>query len=541
MSDNKKSLIKSGISLSAITFLSRIMGLIREITKASFLGTTMYADAFTTSFMLPNLLRRLFAEGSISVAFIPTFKKYLAKEQTPENRKETQDFLAATFTLVTFCTTCVVVLGVLFAPLITLIFCHKPDPTVADYAEQLVLWSLKKSEITLLTRIMAPYLLFISIAAFFQGILNSEKIFAPSGFTPVLLNGIVILATYLLSPYTANPARAMSIGVIVGGFVQAAFQWPFVHKTGWRIALTSLKKTFSNPGTKQVLLLIGPTIIGMAAYQLNNLVSTSVASNIGDGYASSLEYSLRLQELILGIFAVSISTVILPDMSVMASKKDWKSYNELLSQAVRIIIMISIPVTAFSLFAGKELICLVFKTNSFNDHSVMLTLGEFRYHIAGLLFIALNRIISPAFYAQGNTKLPTLAGIISVFFNILFVFILVWPMKGNGIALALTLASAVNTLFLLIFMGKKEEFDLKGLIKSTIPYTLKLIVLSVIAVIPPVFMMKPLLEKFAGHHRFVSYGIPVALCGIVFAAIGVALLVITGDNSMKKIVKKLKR
>ena len=540
MSDNKKSLIKSGISLSAITLLSRIMGLIREITKASFLGTTMYADAFTTSFMLPNLLRRLFAEGSISVAFIPTFKKYLAKEQTPENRRETQDFLAATFTLVTFCTTCVVVLGVLFAPLITLIFCHKPNAEAADYAEQLVLWALKKDEITILTRIMAPYLLFISIAAFFQGILNSEKIFAPSGFTPVLLNGIVVLCTYLFSPYTANPARAMSIGVILGGFVQAAFQWPFVRKTGWKIALTSLKKTFSNPGTKQVLLLIGPTIVGMAAYQLNNLVSTSVASNIGDGYASSLEYSLRLQELILGIFAVSISTVILPDMSVMASKKDWKSYNELLSQAVRIIIMISVPVTAFSLFAGKELICLVFKTNSFNEQSVLLTLGEFRYHIAGLLFIALNRIISPAFYAQGNTKLPTLAGIISVFFNILFVFILVWPMKGNGIALALSLASAVNTLFLLIFMKGKEEFDLKALIKSTIPYTLKLIVFSVIAVIPPVFMMNPLLEKFAGHTRFISYGIPVALCGIVFAAIGVILLIITGDNSMKKIVKKLK-
>ena len=235
MSKNSKSIVRSGLVLTLMTFASRIMGLVREMTKASFLGTSMYADAFATAFMIPNLLRRLFAENAISVAFIPTFKKYLAKGDSEDNRSETQEFLKATFTLVSFLTACVVVLGIIITPYLVPVFCKKPvDPTAADYALQLQAWLLKKDEITILTRIMFPYLFVISIAAFFQGILNGCKIFAPSGFTPVLFNGIVILGTYVLSPFTANPARAMSIGVIAGGCIQALFQWPFIYKTGWK-------------------------------------------------------------------------------------------------------------------------------------------------------------------------------------------------------------------------------------------------------------------------------------------------------------------
>jgi putative peptidoglycan lipid II flippase len=188
-----------------------------------------------------------------------------------------------------------------------------------EYLQQVQYWMQQKNEITVLTRIMFPYLFLISIAAFFQGVLNGCNIFAPSGFTPVLFNSIVIIATYILSPHTSNPARAMAIGVVTGGSIQAVFQWPFIRKTGWKMRLTSLRKTFQNPGTKKVISLIIPTIIGIAAYQLNDLVSTSMATRAGEGIASSLQFSLRLQELILGIFAVSIGTVILPDMSGLAN------------------------------------------------------------------------------------------------------------------------------------------------------------------------------------------------------------------------------
>ena len=537
----KKSIVKSGLVLSLMTFASRIMGLLREMTKASFLGTSMHADAFSTAFMIPNLFRRLFAENAISVAFIPTFKSYLEKDDSPENRNSTQEFLKATFTLVSFLTACVVVIGIIITPLLMPLFCKKPtDTTAADYAMQLQAWLLKKDEITILTRIMFPYLFVISIAAFFQGILNGCKIFAPSGFTPVLFNAIVIIATYVLAPFTENPARAMSIGVILGGCVQAFFQWPFVRKTGWKICFTYLKKTFSNPGTKKVISLVVPTIIGMAAYQLNDVVSTSLANRAGDGIASSLQYSLRLQELILGIFAVSIGTVILPDLSGLASSKKWEDFNKMLIQAIKIMTLISIPVTVYSLITGKELISLLYKSKSFDDNSVSLTLGEFRFHIMGLLFIALNRIISPAFYAQGNTKLPTLAGIISFGANIVLALIFVRPFGGNGIALALTLASFVNTLFLFIFMKKLDSFKIRKVVFQTLGYILKMAVYSIIAAIPCYFVHSLLVKFFAENSRIVSYGIPVILTTLLFAIIGIAELIITKDEIIHTIIQKVK-
>ena len=537
----KKSIVKSGLVLSLMTFASRIMGLLREMTKASFLGTSMHADAFSTAFMIPNLFRRLFAENAISVAFIPTFKSYLEKDDSPENRNSTQEFLKATFTLVSFLTACVVVIGIIITPLLMPLFCKKPtDTTAADYAMQLQAWLLKKDEITILTRIMFPYLFVISIAAFFQGILNGCKIFAPSGFTPVLFNAIVIIATYVLAPFTENPARAMSIGVILGGCVQAFFQWPFVRKTGWKICFTSLKKTFSNPGTKKVISLVVPTIIGMAAYQLNDVVSTSLANRAGDGIASSLQYSLRLQELILGIFAVSIGTVILPDLSGLASSQKWEDFNKMLIQAIKIMTLISIPVTVYSLITGKELISLLYKSKSFDDDSVALTLGEFRFHIMGLLFIALNRIISPAFYAQGNTKLPTLAGIISFGANIVLALVFVRPFGGNGIALALTLASFVNTLFLFIFMKKLDSFKIRKVVFQTLGYILKMAVYSIIAAIPCYFVHSLLVKFFAENSRIVSYGIPVILTALLFAVIGIAELIITKDEIIHTIIKKVK-
>ena len=541
MSKKSKSIVRSGLLLTLMTFASRIMGLIREMTKASFLGTGLYADCFSVAFMIPNLFRRLFAENAISVAFIPTFKDYLAKGESDENKKSTQEFLHATFTLVTFLTACVVVLGVLITPFIMPLFCKAPEAGSADYAAQLEYYLLERSETSALTRIMFPYLFLISIAAFFQGILNTCGIFAPSGFTPVMFNGIVIVSTYLLAPHTSNPARAMSLGVILGGSVQALFQWPFVMKTGWKVGITSIKKAFSNPGTRKVLSLIAPTIVGIAAYQLNDTVSTSLAKYVGPGIASSLQYSLRLQELILGIFAVSIGTVILPDLSGFANKKDWGEFNKMLLQAIKIMTLISIPITAYSLITGRELISLLYKKNQFDDNSVAMTLGVFRFHIAGLLFIALNRIMAPAFYAQKKPKLPTIAGLINFASNIILVLILSRPMKGNGIALALSVASLFNTVFLFIFMKKMESIEVGKLARGTILYALKMCIFSVIAAVPTYFIHKLTVEYFADYSKIICYGAPIVISGIVFALIGVLELVITRDEIVRVILKKVKK
>ena len=546
-SNTKKSLLASGLSLSFFTLCSRILGLVREMTKASFLGTSKFADAFGIAFMIPNLLRRLFAENSISVAFIPTFRGYLEDSATSgkdsDEFKKTKEFLNSTITLISFCTTVVVILGIAFSPLIIPLFLDESD-------------SVLTAEAVLLTRIMFPYLFVISLAAFFQGILNGVKIFSPSGFTPVLFNSIVIACTYIFTPLlTKNAAdaelraqmaaRAMSIGVLIGCCVQAIFQLPFVIKTGWFCHFTSLKKAFKNPGTKKVIALVGPTVIGMAAYQLNDVISTALAGKAGTGIVSSLQYSLRLQELILGIFAVSIGTVILPDLSGLAKTQKWENFNRLLSQAIKIIALISIPVTFYSLVCGKEIISLVYKSKNFNDESVQLTLTAFRFHIAGLFFIAMNRVVAPAFYAQGNTKSPTLAGILGLAINMIFALILIKPMSGGGIALALTLGSLANSILLFVFLKKNKQIDVKAVVGGTILYSIKMAVLSVIAAIPATLVKNATSAFFAGRGRLVEFGGTVVLTAIVFAFAGILLLLITKDpvlaSAKNMVLKKVKK
>lgn len=546
-SNTKKSLLASGLSLSFFTLCSRILGLVREMTKASFLGTSKFADAFGIAFMIPNLLRRLFAENSISVAFIPTFRGYLEDSATSgkdsDEFKKTKEFLNSTITLISFCTTVVVILGIAFSPLIIPLFLDESD-------------SVLTAEAVLLTRIMFPYLFVISLAAFFQGILNGVKIFSPSGFTPVLFNSIVIACTYIFTPLlTKNvadaelraqmAARAMSFGVLIGGCVQAIFQLPFVIKTGWFCHFTSLKKALKNPGTKKVIALVGPTVIGMAAYQLNDVISTALAGKAGTGIVSSLQYSLRLQELILGIFAVSIGTVILPDLSGLAKTQKWENFNRLLSQAIKIIALISIPVTFYSLVCGKEIISLVYKSKNFNDESVQLTLTAFRFHIAGLFFIAMNRVVAPAFYAQGNTKSPTLAGILGLAINMIFALILIKPMSGGGIALALTLGSLANSVLLFVFLKKNKKIDVKAVVGGTILYSIKMAVLSVIAAVPATFVKNATSAFFAGRGRLVEFGGTVVLTAIVFAFAGILLLLITKDpvlaSAKNMVLKKVKK
>ena len=523
-----RSLVAKGLSLSFLTLCSRILGLVREMTKAHFLGTSALSDAFGIAFQVPNFCRRLFAENSVSVAFIPTFKKYLTEMEDEGSREKTQEFISATFTLVTFLTVLFVSLGMVFTPLILRLFFNEA------YQEAM-------SESVILTRIMFPYLVVISIAAFFQGILNGHKIFSPSGFTPILFNAIVIAATYLLSPYTANPARAMAIGVITGGCIQAAFQLPFVLKNGWRISFTSLRKAFTNPGTKTVLKLIGPTVIGMAAYQLNDIVSSALATRTGEGVYSSIQYSLRLQELILGICAVTIGTVILPDLTGFAQKKQWKDFCNMLTLAIKIMAVIAIPITFYSFIMKKHLITLVFASGRFNDNSIKLTESVFSFHIIGLFFIAVNRITAPAFYAQQDTKSPTVAGLVNFAVNIVAALLLSRVLGGGGIALALTIASIVNLLLLFAFLGRNPVIDVGTVIKPSILYILKIILFSAIASVPVYLLKDKIIALCAGRSRQISQGVPVCITAALFGIAGLVLLIASRDSLLAAISHKLRK
>jgi putative peptidoglycan lipid II flippase len=489
------------------------------MTKARFLGTTALSDAFSIAFLLPNLFRRLFAEGSISVAFIPTFKEYLI-----ENDKEkTKEFLTCVFTFLTFFVTLMVAIGIFAAPWLVHIF------GIVEY-----------DETVFLTRVMFPFLGLISLAALFQGILNSHHIFTVSGLAPILLNIVTIGCTYALSPYMQNPARAMAVGVLIGGFLSAAIQFPFVLRQNHKLFFTTLKKAVNNPGTRKVLRLISPTIIGMAAYQLNDLVSTALGGRAGEGVVSSLQYSLRLQELILGVFAVSIGTVLLPNLAEYAKTLQWEIFNKRLVSAMNIIAMITIPITFFTLAQGENLIRLLFQTRSFDESSVRLTMAAFIFHMPGLYFIALNRILAPAFYAQSDTKSPTLAGVISMGVNILLAAVLVRSFRGSGIAFALSFASAVNTVLLLVFLRKNKNVAIGSALGSVLLYVLKLIVVSIIAAVPIYFISPVMQEFFAGRGRLISNGLPLIINGLIYVLLGIALLAVTRDKILVSIVNMVR-
>ena len=242
-------MVREGGKLSLLTMASRVLGLLREMTKAAFMGTGALAEAFTVSFMIPNFLRRLFAEGSITVAFIPTFTGYLAEKDD----KRTREFLSASLTVLVVLVLATVALGIACTPLLASLF------------------GTDRGETILLTRLMFPFLALMSIAALLQGILNSVGVFVPSGFGPILFNVCFIAVPFLIGGWTANPARAMAVGVLAGGVAQAICQLPAVLRSGFRFGFIGLRAAFGNPGMRRVLALIAPTILGMAAYQLNDL------------------------------------------------------------------------------------------------------------------------------------------------------------------------------------------------------------------------------------------------------------------------------
>jgi len=528
MKRNASSLLKSGVSLSILTLLSRVLGLVREMAKSAFLGTGSLADAFTVAFMIPNLLRRIFAENSMTVAFIPTFQTYLEREKAgmPASKAEMKEFLSATFTMLSFAVTATVVIGILCSGVIVAVF----FPKIGD-----------PSATVLLTRVMFPYLLLISIAAFFQGILNGVRIFLPTGITPILFNLSVIGCTFALAKPCGNPALAMAIGVVLGGSFQMLFQLPFVLRAGFSFKPIPFNRCFGNAGARKIVKLIVPTLIGTAVYQINDLVSTALATYAGVGIAASLQYSIRLQELILGIFAVSVGTVILPDLSAHAVNKQWEVFQELLLNAAKIIALVTVPATLFLLCSGEHVIILVYKSRRFTDESVRLTLQAFQWHIAGLFFIALNRILTSAFYAQSDTKSPTAAGVACFGINIILAAVLVRFMQGGGIALALTIASLVNTVILLLFLRKSTAIRMAAFLVPAAGFTVKIGIFSLIAAVPLFLLGAGLYEPVSGFPRIIAQGLPLLIGAALFTLIVLTLLMITRDPLITTTVKKLRR
>ncbi len=514
-----ETLVRESGKLSLLTMASRVLGLVREMTRAALMGTAGLADCFTVAFLIPNFMRRLFAEGSVAVAFIPTIKGYLKEG----DRRKTEEFISATFTVLCMLVSAVTLLGIAAAPLVVSMFKSEPVETAA------------------LTRIMFPFLALVSVAALLQGMLNSVGVFTPSGVAPILFNVCFIAVPWFVAPFAPNPARAMAVGVLAGGLAQAACQLPAVIRHGFRFGLVDPRAAFANPGMKKVMALIAPTILGMAAYQLNDIVCSVVATHAGPGVATSLTFSLRLQELILGVFAVSVSTVILPELADRAHAAEWRLFSERLKGGLEAIALVTIPISVLSMIEGRDIVALLFKAKEFGDGSVAITAEAFFFHMIGMFFIAANRILAPAFYARGEVKKPTFAGIASFALNIPLAFALSFPMKGGGIALALSISSALNAVILVVMLFRDKIEGSAEAIRSTALYSLKMLAFSAMAAVPVLFVAPLLRTAFASRGRFLSAGLPFAVSSVLFGLVGVGLLVLTKDKPATDLMAKLTR
>jgi putative peptidoglycan lipid II flippase len=285
--------------------------------------------------------------------------------------------------------------------------------------------------------------------------------------------------------------------------------------------------------------LIAPTILGMAAYELNSFVSISLASGVGA--ATALQFSLRLQELVLGLFVISISTVVLPLLSAQVKSGDWKAYNQRLMKSLDAVTLFTIPIAAFCMIEGRDIVALLFKSGKFDDQSVNLTAGAFFYHMLGLFFIGQNRILASAFYAREDTKNPTLAGIASFGVNIAGAWLFSIFLEGPGIALALSIASAFNFVLLaMLFLGRRES-DRKAFGRSML-YSLRMVGLSLAAAVPVYLLAKPLHAAFSSSgNRFIAYALPLALLALAFGALGLGFLLLTRDENLGLILNRFTR
>ena len=423
--------------LGAATMLSRIMGMVRDMVVARLFGAGLYTDAFIAAFQIPNMLRRFFAEGALTSAFVPTFSEY----HTNKSMEETRALANVCFTLLTLVMAAISVLGVIFSPqIVALMF-----PGFAASPEKL-------SVTILLNRLMFPYIFFVSLVALCMGILNTLRHFFTPAISTVFLNISMILAALLLHGRFQVPIVSLAVGVLLGGLLQIALQLPVLYRKGFPIRPNF---NFSHPAVRRIALLMGPTIFGVGVYYLNITVGSILASLLPEGSVSYLYYAQRLFEFPQGLITVSVAQAVLPSMSRQAAAGDLDALKESLSYGVRLTLFVTIPAMVGLIFCATPIFSLLFMEGAF-DYAKAVNCGTaLVYYSLGLTFVALVRVLVPAFYALKDTKTPVLSAFFAFLLNLLFSLVLMGPMLHGGLALASSLASLGNMLLLLWFLRMK--------------------------------------------------------------------------------------
>jgi putative peptidoglycan lipid II flippase len=450
-----KNLFKSTSIVAGMTLISRVFGFIRDMVTAQLFGASSAFDAFSVAFRIPNFMRRLFAEGSFSQAFVPILSEY----QKNKSREELRHFVNAMAGTLGFVLLCVTIAGILFAPLIVRLFAPGFDTAGPRYALAVSL-----------LRITFPYLMLISLTAFSGAILNTHSRFWVAAFTPVFLNICMISAAIWLAPQMATPITGLAWGVFAAGVVQLLFQWPFLRHLR---LVPKPKINFRNPGVVRVLKQMVPALFGVSVSQLNLLLDTLFASFLIAGSVSWLYYSDRLMEFPLGIFGVAISTVILPPLSRHHATQSAHDFSMTLDWALRCVLLVGVPAGVVLAIISGPLLSTLFQHGLFDAHAVMMARQSLSMFAIGIAPFMLIKILASGFYAKQDMRTPVRIGIIAMVSNMVFNFILIWPFAHAGIALATSLASIVNMGFLYYFLRKKEIYTPRA---GWFSFTLRLIV-----------------------------------------------------------------
>lgn len=427
------------------TFLSRILGFVRDMVTALFLGAGPAADAFFVAFRIPNLLRRLFAEGALSAAFIPTYVETLHKN----GRDEAARLARITFTFAALVLALVTLCGIVFSSgLVHVIapgFLH--DATKFDLTVHL-------------NRIMFPYIFFISLVALASGVLNSMGHFAAPAAAPVILNLCMISGVVAFSVvFQVNPAYGLAWGVVAAGILQLVLQFPFLSAEGVKIRPDF---SFRHPALKRIGVLFVPAAFGGAVYQINVMIGTILASMLPVGGVSWLYYADRLVELPLGVFAIALGTAVLPSMSRQAANGDMASLTDSVSFALRLIAFFTIPASVALILLREPIVAVLFQRGLFTYVDTLETARALFWYTVGLWAFSGLKVVTQAFFSLKDTRTPVWVSIGAVIVNLIAGLLLMGPMKQGGLALATSLAAAFNVgVLFAILIRRLGAFPLK--------------------------------------------------------------------------------
>lgn len=438
VSRKNRSLLRSGLLVSICTMLSRVLGLVRDAALAFVLGASGSADAFYVAFKIPNFLRRLFAEGAFAQAFVPVLSDY----KVNHGHDAVKELVAAVTGSLGLILLLVSALFMAFSPWVVYVFA----PGFSDNVAQLALAS------DLLT-ITFPYLMFISLTALAGGILNSHDEYAIPAITPIFLNLSLIVATVFFANDALQKETAIAWGVFAAGALQLAFQLPFLARLN---LLPMPKLGFSHPGVKRIFKLMLPALFGVSVSQINLLLDTILASFLQTGSITWLYLSDRLYELPLGIFAIAISTVILPSLSRSFAGEESGRFTSTLDWGLRTVLLIAVPSSLALYLLAEPLIATIFYRGELTVHDVSMAAMSLQAYSVGLVFMMLIKVLAPAYYARQDTKTPVKIGIIAMMANMAFNLMLVGPYGHVGLAMATTLSAALNAFLLWYGLRKRS-------------------------------------------------------------------------------------